>query len=224
MRFVFARSGQFPLYDQNSPCAGELRRRSLASRSHACLLMWGRSHCLASSARTSGPWDAAGGVAEPAVKASWSAATRSHSAFAVSPLDPSEKRETYTILRHPEGGRKAIFRWAGKDQTLGRAGNLSGRWGIRPPSPGSRRSRRTDDTGWAFRTGAGGPRRQQVRHGDAASPRPRQRRGTIMPWLHQALRGAGHTVPAGRAGQRLAGTARGDCLHVEPADPADFRK
>ena len=80
--------------------------------------------CLCGDARTAchprrallGPWDAAGGVAEPAVKASWSAATRSHSAFAVSPLDPSEKRETYTILRHPEGGRKEIFRWAGKDE------------------------------------------------------------------------------------------------------------
>src|SRR5271165_4612435 len=61
-------------------------------------------------------WDAAGGLAEPSVKADWSAASRSYPAFAVSPLDPSAKTETYTILRHPEGGRKDIFRWAGKDE------------------------------------------------------------------------------------------------------------
>jgi hypothetical protein len=61
-------------------------------------------------------WDAAGGMAEPPVKAEWSAASRSYPAFAVSPLDPSAKTETYSILRHPEGGRKDIFRWTGKDE------------------------------------------------------------------------------------------------------------
>jgi hypothetical protein len=61
-------------------------------------------------------WEAAGGALEPPVKARWSEASRSYPAFAVSPLDPSEKTETYTILRHPEGGRKDIFRWAGKDE------------------------------------------------------------------------------------------------------------
>jgi hypothetical protein len=61
-------------------------------------------------------WEAAGGAAEPPVKASWSEASRSHPAFAVLSLDPSEKTETYIILRHPEGGRKEIFRWAGKDE------------------------------------------------------------------------------------------------------------
>jgi hypothetical protein len=60
--------------------------------------------------------DAAGGMAGPPVKASWSTPTRSHPAFAVSSLDPSEKTETYTILRHPEGGRKDIFRWADKEE------------------------------------------------------------------------------------------------------------
>jgi hypothetical protein len=64
-------------------------------------------------------WDlceAAGGEAEPPVKATWSVASRSYPAFAVSPLDPSVKTEAYTILRHPEGGRKDILRWAGKDE------------------------------------------------------------------------------------------------------------
>jgi hypothetical protein len=60
-------------------------------------------------------WDRAGGVAEPPVKATWSEARRSHPAFAVSSLDPSKKTDTYTILRHPEGGRKDILRWADKD-------------------------------------------------------------------------------------------------------------
>jgi hypothetical protein len=47
--------------------------------------------------------------------ASWSEGTRSHRAFALSQLDPSEKSETYTIRRHPLGGRKDILRWSGTD-------------------------------------------------------------------------------------------------------------
>jgi hypothetical protein len=42
----------------------------------------------------------------------WSVATRSHPAFAVSQFNLPEKTETYEILRHPEGGRKDVFRWA----------------------------------------------------------------------------------------------------------------
>lgn len=49
--------------------------------------------------------------AEPAAPASWSAASRQHPAFAVTPLDSSDKTESYEILRHPGGGRKDIFRW-----------------------------------------------------------------------------------------------------------------
>jgi hypothetical protein len=50
----------------------------------------------------------------PTAKAvAWSAADRSHAAFAVSKQDPAEKSATYTILRHPAGGRKDILRWAG---------------------------------------------------------------------------------------------------------------
>ena len=61
-------------------------------------------------------WSAAWGAADPPVGAGWSAASRSYPAFAVSLLDPSEKTETYSILRHPQGGRKDVFRWAGKDE------------------------------------------------------------------------------------------------------------
>ena len=43
-------------------------------------------------------------------------ATRSYPAFAVSQSDFSGKTEAYEILRHPEGGRKDIFRWAGPDE------------------------------------------------------------------------------------------------------------
>lgn len=54
----------------------------------------------------------------PAGKADWSVADRSYPAFAVSQLDPSEKSAAYTILRHPEGGRKDIFRWTNGNEKL----------------------------------------------------------------------------------------------------------
>jgi hypothetical protein len=50
---------------------------------------------------------------EPADKPGWAVADRSHPAFAVSKLDSSEKTASYTILRHPEGGRRDVMRWAG---------------------------------------------------------------------------------------------------------------
>ncbi|MBR1207723.1 MULTISPECIES: hypothetical protein [unclassified Bradyrhizobium] len=43
--------------------------------------------------------------------AGWGLAVRSAPAFAISKLDPRDKTETYEILRHPEGGRKDVFRW-----------------------------------------------------------------------------------------------------------------
>jgi hypothetical protein len=55
------------------------------------------------------PADAAVAVA-PSASAGWGVALRSHPAFAVSQFDLPEKTETYQILRHPEGGRKAILR------------------------------------------------------------------------------------------------------------------
>ena len=50
---------------------------------------------------------------EPAEKPGWAAAERSHPAFALSRLDSSEKTASYTILRHPEGGRRDVMRWTG---------------------------------------------------------------------------------------------------------------
>ena len=50
-------------------------------------------------------------ASEPA-KTGWAVAGRSHPAYAVSHLDSDEKSEAYEIARHPEGGRKDIFRWA----------------------------------------------------------------------------------------------------------------
>jgi hypothetical protein len=50
---------------------------------------------------------------EPTAKATWSVANRSYPAFAVSRQDQADKSATYTILRHPAGGRKDILRWAG---------------------------------------------------------------------------------------------------------------
>ena len=48
----------------------------------------------------------------PSPKTGWSLATRSFPAFAVSHPELVGKTETYEILRHPEGGRKDVFRWA----------------------------------------------------------------------------------------------------------------
>jgi hypothetical protein len=51
-----------------------------------------------------------GDAVEPSARAGWSVALRSYPAFAVSQFDLPEKTETYEIFRHPEGGRKDIFR------------------------------------------------------------------------------------------------------------------
>lgn len=42
----------------------------------------------------------------------WVPASRPHPAFAISKLDLSDRTDAYEILRHPEGGRKDILRWA----------------------------------------------------------------------------------------------------------------
>ena len=48
----------------------------------------------------------------PASKPGWGVADRSHPAFALSRLDSSDKTASYTIFRHPEGGRRDVMRWA----------------------------------------------------------------------------------------------------------------
>lgn len=50
---------------------------------------------------------------EAPTRQGWNVADRSHPAFAVSQIDSSDKTESYTILRHPEGGRRDVIRWAG---------------------------------------------------------------------------------------------------------------
>jgi hypothetical protein len=52
-------------------------------------------------------------VDEPADKPGWAEASRSRPAFVVSKLDSSDKTASYTIFRHPEGGRRDVMRWAG---------------------------------------------------------------------------------------------------------------
>ena len=49
----------------------------------------------------------------PGARPNWTLASRSFPAFAVSKFDISDKTETYEIFRHPLGGRKDIFHWAG---------------------------------------------------------------------------------------------------------------
>lgn len=48
----------------------------------------------------------------PPVRPGWVPASRPHPAFAISKLDLSDRTDAYEILRHPEGGRKDILRWA----------------------------------------------------------------------------------------------------------------
>lgn len=56
---------------------------------------------------------------EPTPKPGWSVAGRSRPAFALSKLDSLDKTVSYTILRHPEGGRRDVMRWTGAaDQVL----------------------------------------------------------------------------------------------------------
>ncbi|UPJ50018.1 hypothetical protein IVB30_00825 [Bradyrhizobium sp. 200] len=51
-------------------------------------------------------------------KDGWSLAARPVPAFAVSQFIFSGKTEAYEIFRHPEGGRKDVFRWSGSAGTL----------------------------------------------------------------------------------------------------------
>jgi hypothetical protein len=50
---------------------------------------------------------------EPTTRPGWSIADRSYPAFALGHLDLHEKSASYTILRHPLGGRKDVLRWIG---------------------------------------------------------------------------------------------------------------
>src|SRR5882757_9129769 len=52
----------------------------------------------------------------PSAQDRWSLAVRSSSAFAISKFDSQDKTEAYQIFRHPEGGRKDLFRWTGQDK------------------------------------------------------------------------------------------------------------
>jgi hypothetical protein len=103
-------------------------------------------------------WDElpAAAALEPAVKAGWNTALRSHPAFAVSQFDLADKTETYEILRHPEGGRKDIFRWAAQGQKpvaeleIYRAGGESS-----PSEPVAEIAARMDPDGWRELEAAG---------------------------------------------------------------------
>ena len=49
---------------------------------------------------------------EPAAQVGWSVAAQSYPAFAISQADSPGKLATYQVLRHPDGGRRDILRWA----------------------------------------------------------------------------------------------------------------
>jgi hypothetical protein len=56
-----------------------------------------------------------GAASEPSAKAGWSAASRAYPAFSVSQIDLPGKTATYEVFRHPEGGRKDVFRWSAQN-------------------------------------------------------------------------------------------------------------
>ena len=51
---------------------------------------------------------------EPAEKPGWSVVDRPRPAFSLGQIDSSEKTASYTVLRHPEGGRRDVMRWTGE--------------------------------------------------------------------------------------------------------------
>jgi hypothetical protein len=53
-----------------------------------------------------------GAAVQPAAAPGWTPASRPHPAFAISQLDLAGRTDAYEILRHPDGGRKDILRWA----------------------------------------------------------------------------------------------------------------
>jgi hypothetical protein len=55
---------------------------------------------------------------EATTSANWSIADHSYPAFALGAHDPANKSVTYTVLRHPEGGRKDVFSWIGADNRV----------------------------------------------------------------------------------------------------------
>jgi hypothetical protein len=57
-----------------------------------------------------------GAALEPSAKAGWTTASRAYPAFAVSQFDLPGKTRTYEIFRHPEGGRKDVFRWSAQGE------------------------------------------------------------------------------------------------------------
>ena len=59
----------------------------------------------------------------PQVRAEWSVATRASQAFTVSQMDSSGETATYEVLRHPEGGRKDILRWASGGEKADKGAN-----------------------------------------------------------------------------------------------------
>ena len=59
-------------------------------------------------------WDSIGiePATEPVARPGWSMADRSPPAFAVGQFNSSGRTVSYEVLRHPEGGRRDILRWA----------------------------------------------------------------------------------------------------------------
>ena len=166
--------------------------------------MWGRWRCLPSSVSISGTNCPMFLDAEPPTKAGWSADPRSHQAFAVSQFDSSDETETYEIFRHPEGGRKDVFRWTARDDRqaqpvaeleIYRPGGESATSGPAIAEIAARM-----DPGGRHEAGGGRHDRQQIRPCDAAAPCRRHRRCAFLSWLRQTSSTSPISrSPAGRA-------------------------
>ena len=59
-------------------------------------------------------WDQLPRLGDDTARPNWSVADHSQPAFALGAQDKNDKSATYTILRHPQGGRKDIFSWPGR--------------------------------------------------------------------------------------------------------------
>ena len=59
-----------------------------------------------------------GAANQPPPAPGWAQASRPHPAFAISQLDLAGRTDAYEIIRHPDGGRKDILRWAASASEL----------------------------------------------------------------------------------------------------------
>ena len=173
-------------------------------------------------------------TAEPAPKAGWSLASRSHPAFAVSSLDLSEKTETYEIFRHPEGGRKDVLHWTAQSEKPVAELEIYRPGGEFNPSEatGAEIAARMDPKGSRGLETAGviDSKFGKVAllrlsdNADQAKEGNKKGNKSCLGFIKQLSDPTLQNIRLDLPGRRIAGPARCDRLHAQPVDPADGRK